>query len=487
MPCKIVLIMAAISLHNWNYDATRLLSKVDALINRDRKLFGSVVQRSATQTLATGETEHVITFIEILPLGVHVGNEDRNYGNIRFFQETYALAELNTRLQDLQERRFRVGPHTFTFEAQFGFSDQYEPSNNEYGTLPGTVFNVAARYSILPNGPLWHHELPSHDSAYDAIREYIKLPRFNDFSDSRLGHILVYVPNFNAQLERLALTGNDLAISIAGASKYEDLIFEVLYSDGKRKQRQKRRFSGKAEHVSLDFKPLELHVLLFSQSGELVDFHDETLMFSRGCNAVLPKQVPVPVSIVETDGEIEIVGVADNGSSGAQIEKEPSVKSLPGKEQFLDDAERSLAQTLELAILVVDLDNFKLVNDTKGHLAGDACLEAVVSILAAIVFRKGKLYRWGGDEFTVLLDNFDITEAQATAERIRVAVERGAVGGDVKVTTSIGVAATGNTQATSAKELLHAADIAMYASKNSGKNRVTTTESTHATGAAAAR
>lgn len=387
----------------------------------------------------------------------------------------------------MQERRFRVGPHAFSFEAQFGFSDQYESSNNEYGRWPGTLFNIAARYSILPNGPLWHHELPSHDSAYDAIREYIKLLRFNDFSDSRLGHILVYVPNFNAQIERLALTGNDLAISVAGASKHEDLIFEVLCSDGKRKQRQKRHLSGKTEHVSLDFKPLELHVLLFSQSGQLIDFHDETLMFSRGCNAVLPKEVPVPASIVEeTDGELEIVGGVNNGSSRAHTEKEPSLKSLPGKEQFLDDAERLLAQTRELAILVVDLDNFKLVNDTKGHLAGDACLEAVVSILAAIVFRKGKLYRWGGDEFTVLLDNFDITEAQATAERIRASVENGAVGGDVKVTTSIGIAATAKTRPSSAKQLLHAADKAMYVSKNDGKNRVTATESTHANEAEAA-
>lgn len=67
MPCKIVLTMAAISLYNWNYDAPRLLSKVESLMNRDKNLFGSVVQRSATQTLATGETEHVITLIEILP------------------------------------------------------------------------------------------------------------------------------------------------------------------------------------------------------------------------------------------------------------------------------------------------------------------------------------------------------------------------------------------------------------------------------------
>lgn len=86
----------------------------------------------------------------------------------------------------------------------------------------------------------------------------------------------------------------------------------------------------------------------------------------------------------------------------------------------------------------------------------------------------------------MVLDNFDITEAKATAERIRLSVERGAVGGDVKVTTSIGVAATDKTRPSSAKDLLHEADKAMYASKKNGKNRVTATESMHASRAAAA-
>lgn len=468
--------MPPISLHNWNYDATKLLSKVESIIDRDGSLFGAVVQRSATQQVATGDTEHVITFIEVLPPGVDPGGADLDYGTVRFVQETYSLSDLRSRLGDLREQRFRVGQHAFTFEAKFGFSDQYEPSNNQYGPKPGTVFDVAARYSILPTGPLWHHDLPSNDSVYDAIREFIKLPHFNDFSDARLGHILIYFPNFNAQLERLALTENELSVSVAGETKCEDLIFEVLYSDGKIKKRCKRRFSERTENVRLDFKPLELHVLLFSQSGDLVDFHDETSMFSRGCNAVLPKQQPVPVNLFHSNNDVvETVTLDNDGKQPEHSEESLSLSKLPGKEQFLSDLEGLLEQARDLAILVIDLDNFKLVNDTNGHLAGDDCLESVVLIIGAIVSRKGRLYRWGGDEFAIALDNFDINEAQATAERIRASIEQDAVGGNVRVTTSIGAAATGKARPSSAKEFLNAADMAMYDSKNNGKNRVTTT------------
>jgi diguanylate cyclase (GGDEF)-like protein len=470
--------MSSISLHNWNYDATGLLSKVEQIINRDKHLFGQVVQRSVSQRLTTG-AEHVITFIEVLPPKIHLTPEDMDYGNIRLVQEIYDLRELTARLQGLQELRFAVGLDTFRFEAQFGFSDQYEASNNDYGEWPGTVFNVAARYSILPTGPLWHSQLPSHDSVYAAIREFLKLTKFHDFSDARLGHILIYFPNFNGRLARLNLNGLDLTISVAGGTRHEDIIFEVLYSNGKRKQRCKRRFSGMTENVALDFQPLELHVLLFSQSGELLDFHDETLMYSRGCNPVLPKQEAISASIAHGDDGIpELFRFVDNGGSNIHSAKQIdvnilSLKMLPDKEQFLRDVQAHLEQSCVMTILVVDLDNFKLVNDTNGHLAGDTCLESVVSIIAAIISRKGQLYRWGGDEFAVVLINFDITEAQATAERIRMSVEASGAGGEIKVTTSIGAAAVDRARTYSAEQLLGAADKAMYASKKGGKNRVT--------------
>jgi diguanylate cyclase (GGDEF)-like protein len=467
--------MSSVTLHNWNYDATGLLSQVERIVNRDRTLFGSVVQRSVTQKNATGVSEHVITVIEVLPPEIHQAAEDLDYGTVRFVQEVYSLSELITRLQGLNQLRIAVGRDAFQFEAKFGFSDQYEPSDNCYGKWPGTVFHVAAIYSILPTGPLWHPHLPSHGSVFAAMREFLKLRQFNDHSDSRLGHVVIYFPNFNARLERLTLNGLDLTISIAGAMSSEHLIVEVLYSHEEHKQRSKKPFSSTTERVTLDFRPSELNVLIFSSAGDLLDFHDETPMFSRGCNRVLPKAKAMPASFIYgEDGIPETIGVSSNSRPTVESDVSSlSLKLLPNKEQLLSDVHALLEQACELAILVIDLDNFKRVNDTNGHPAGDACLEAVVSIIGAIVSGKGKFYRWGGDEFAVVLCNFDVTEAQATAERIRVSIERSGVGGDVLVTTSIGVVAADKARAASPEELLGAADKAMYASKNGGKNRVT--------------
>ncbi len=163
----------------------------------------------------------------------------------------------------------------------------------------------------------------------------------------------------------------------------------------------------------------------------------------------------------------------DGDESLFQAQRSVSLGNLPKKEELLDDLEKVLKQHSVSALLVIDLDQFKSVNDTKGHPAGDACLEQVVRTLASIVGRKGKIYRWGGDEFAVCLPDFSTEEAQGTAERIRIEVEAAKPGGEIPVTTSIGVCGTAPGASKSAKEVLDLADKAMYKSKHAGKNRVT--------------
>jgi len=126
------------------------------------------------------------------------------------------------------------------------------------------------------------------------------------------------------------------------------------------------------------------------------------------------------------------------------------------------------------AILCIDLDHFKQVNDTHGHAAGDSCLQRVVDAISTTIGRRGTLYRLGsGDEFGVLLPDFCTEEACATAERIRRAIERSNLTDVVAVTGSIGVSGTDVFAEVTAEDLLHAADLAMYSSKKNGKNRVT--------------
>lgn len=125
-----------------------------------------------------------------------------------------------------------------------------------------------------------------------------------------------------------------------------------------------------------------------------------------------------------------------------------------------------------LSCLLIDLDDFKLVNDLHGHQAGDAVLREVVQALVGEFRAFDRVARYGGDEFVVILPNADLRDAAAAASR---ALERmravAAPGGETGISASIGVAqwhAPMNTD-----ELLEACDLALLRSKREGKGRVT--------------
>ena len=149
-----------------------------------------------------------------------------------------------------------------------------------------------------------------------------------------------------------------------------------------------------------------------------------------------------------------------------------ALRELPDRDQLRADLESRLSVAAPVAVVFIDLDNFKQVNDRKGHGAGDACLERVVVLVSGAVAHKGRTYRYGGDEFAVLLPNFTSREAEAVGERIRQAIDEGSPDPDVKVTASIGVAGS-DADRTSANGLIARGDEAAYASKFTGKNKVT--------------
>ncbi len=149
---------------------------------------------------------------------------------------------------------------------------------------------------------------------------------------------------------------------------------------------------------------------------------------------------------------------------------------LPNRRLFKDHLELALAQAARRARLVgvmfVDLDRFKFVNDTYGHLEGDALLKAFAQRVRACVRAGDTVARQGGDEFTVLLpDLIQADDAMIIANKIFAELQRPFVvaGRDFRVTASIGIAVYPRDGAT-AEQLLRNADIAMYKVKSSGKN-----------------
>jgi diguanylate cyclase (GGDEF)-like protein len=152
-----------------------------------------------------------------------------------------------------------------------------------------------------------------------------------------------------------------------------------------------------------------------------------------------------------------------------------ALTGLPNRELFFDRVEQALARarrrTVPLAVLFVDLDGFKQVNDVHGHEAGDAVLVEAGDRLRALVRTADTVARYGGDEFTVLAEDVgDVKASQHLGERIADELSRPYPGG-LAVGASVGIAFTANPAATTPDGLIRRADHAMYRSKRPGAQR----------------
>jgi diguanylate cyclase (GGDEF)-like protein len=135
---------------------------------------------------------------------------------------------------------------------------------------------------------------------------------------------------------------------------------------------------------------------------------------------------------------------------------------------------RAQARGLPIALLFIDLDHFKQINDSFGHLAGDACLRAIIAPIQSELRQSDVIGRYGGEEFVVILSSADASAAEPIAERIRTRVSEVRVEGfgqPIQVTCSIGIA-TSDMLGVWGEHLIAHADTAVYAAKRSGRNRV---------------
>jgi diguanylate cyclase (GGDEF)-like protein len=135
---------------------------------------------------------------------------------------------------------------------------------------------------------------------------------------------------------------------------------------------------------------------------------------------------------------------------------------------------RARARGLPIALLFIDLDHFKQINDTYGHPAGDACLKAIIGPIQAELRQSDVIGRYGGEEFVVILSSADAAAAQPIAERIRQRVAEISVpgfGAPIHLTCSIGVA-TSDMLGVWGEHLIARADEAVYAAKRCGRNCV---------------
>ncbi|HEX6871046.1 MAG TPA: EAL domain-containing protein [Micromonosporaceae bacterium] len=162
--------------------------------------------------------------------------------------------------------------------------------------------------------------------------------------------------------------------------------------------------------------------------------------------------------------------------AAAQHAVRDQVTGLPNRVFFLDRLERAIAGGRQVHVLFLDLDRFKLVNDTLGHAAGDELLRQVGRRLQSSLGSDACLARFGGDEYAVLMENATEDGVARCGEGMLAAVQETYLVGadDIIVGGSIGVA-SGNARS-SASEVLRNADTAMYRAKHAGGSRIVTFE-----------
>jgi len=154
-------------------------------------------------------------------------------------------------------------------------------------------------------------------------------------------------------------------------------------------------------------------------------------------------------------------------------------------QQIIAEWRRAIRHESPISLMMIDVDKFKVFNDTHGHQQGDIVLQAIAKALTVALKRSTDLAaRWGGEEFAVLLPATDMDGALVIAEQIRAKIENTVIrcpgGANTNITVSIGVNAQIPTQNDSIAKFISKADTALYTSKEMGRNRVTQAEHTGA-------
>jgi diguanylate cyclase (GGDEF)-like protein len=177
--------------------------------------------------------------------------------------------------------------------------------------------------------------------------------------------------------------------------------------------------------------------------------------------------VDLQKELIETNKRLELLSITDG------------LTKLHNHRYFQDELARAFEESQRydrpLSLAMIDLDFFKKINDTYGHAVGDEVLKGAARLFGESVRSADLAARYGGEEFAVMMPETELGDAMAFAEKIRALIEAtsfSTTSGVVPVTVSIGVASAPLTKSQSAKELIVAADKALYRAKKNGRNRV---------------
>jgi diguanylate cyclase len=175
-----------------------------------------------------------------------------------------------------------------------------------------------------------------------------------------------------------------------------------------------------------------------------------------------------------SEGGTEISALRDELVKAKAMANTDPLTNLANRRSFDERVTAAFDAGADFALILLDIDHFKRVNDTFGHVTGDFVLKMVADTMRQSLRAGTFVARTGGEEFAVVLERASEKDAKIVGERVRIAIEKAAVirdGERLAVTVSLGVALAKDVDG--ARALHEAADAALYRSKNAGRNRMT--------------
>lgn len=215
----------------------------------------------------------------------------------------------------------------------------------------------------------------------------------------------------------------------------------------------------------------------------LTDVEDETHGLDLGAVDYISKPFKEAIVRARVRTQLKLKSQHDTLEKMSILDGLTSIPNRRAFDERLDqDWRRSLRSGEPLAMVMIDIDHFKLYNDTYGHLVGDDCLRRVAETLSNGLYRVGDFVgRFGGEEFVCLLSGININGLSVVSERLRASIEalqrpHGASSTCPWVTVSVGAAICRPTQEMTPSDLSKAADLQLYTAKQRGRNQVSLTQ-----------
>ncbi len=207
--------------------------------------------------------------------------------------------------------------------------------------------------------------------------------------------------------------------------------------------------------------------------------HDIAAAFDSGANDYLVKPIDRNELLARIRTHISLSYAVDDAIKNAHLANTDELTGLYNRRFLMQSGKREFRncrlKSKSFSVLMLDIDRFKLINDTLGHSSGDLVLKDIAEIIEKNIRGGDTAARYGGEEFTILLPATDLEGAKIAAEKLRSAIEKSSVinhsNREIKYTASIGIS-TSHDRYSGIDELIEEADRMLYKSKQEGRNRV---------------